>query len=234
MSGTLHIFVVSPDTRSERRIEPYWTVQLLKDKLEVITGVPASNQRILLLESENNPTVLAQLSDNSRELSEYGLRDWQVLKVEDTNPSASLTGQLSDVSQVEKFELSDAEYARRQDSVLAYKMRNKVGRFAETREEEVPPPAAIDIPIGARCEVESMEPGLSKRGTVRFVGQTKFSKGTWVGIEYDEPFGKNDGSVQGERYFEGRQNYGVFVRPDKVKVGDFPVEVLNFDEDEEM
>lgn len=39
--------------------------------------------------------------------------------------------------------------------------------------------------------------------------------------------------VQGERYFACRPNYGVFVRPDKLKVGDFPVEEINFD-DEEM
>ncbi|KAF9454449.1 hypothetical protein P691DRAFT_808593 [Macrolepiota fuliginosa MF-IS2] len=233
MSGVLNIFVVSPDTRSERRIEPYWTVQELKDKLEVITGIPSSNQRISLLESEGNQNALAQLSENSRELSEYGLRDWQVLKVEDTNPSVSFTGQLSDVSQVEKFELSDVEYAKRQDSVLAYKKRNRVGRFTETEEEGIQPPMAIDIPIGARCEVESAEPGLSKRGTVRYIGQTNFSKGTWVGIEYDEPIGKNNGSVQGERYFECRQKYGVFVRPEKVRVGDYPVEEISLD-DEEM
>ena len=32
----------------------------------------------------------------------------------DTNPSVSLTGQLTDVTQVEKFELSNAEYEQRQ------------------------------------------------------------------------------------------------------------------------
>jgi hypothetical protein len=41
------------------------------------------------------------------------------------------------------------------------------------------------------------------------------------------------GSVQGERYFTCRPNYGVFVRPDKVQVGDFPVEEIDLD-DEEM
>jgi len=52
-----------------------------KDKLEVITGIPAQNQLISLLESEKVTVPLAQLTDNSRELSQYGLRDWQVLKV---------------------------------------------------------------------------------------------------------------------------------------------------------
>ena len=89
---------------------------------------------------------------------------------------------------------------------------------------------------------------------MRFFGKTKFAKGegVWVGIEYDEPMGKNDGSsvtflfpsqsiakeylppsIQSERYFTCRPNYGVFVRPEKVQIGDFPVEEIDLD-DEEM
>ena len=83
------------------------------------------------------------------------------------------------------------------DTVLAYKQRNKVGRFAPPVESQPPEPTATPtIPIGSRCQVESSEAGLNKRGIVRFFGKTKFSKGesVWVGIEYDEPMGKNDGS----------------------------------------
>lgn len=120
------------------------------------------------------------------------------------------------------------------DSVLAYKQRHKVGRFAETTESTPAPPVTVDIPIGSRCEVESTEPGLHKRGTVRYVGPTEFGSagGIWVGIEYDEPMGRNDGSVEGKRYFTCSPKFGAFVRADKVRVGDYPV--LDPFEDEEM
>ncbi|KAL0576747.1 hypothetical protein V5O48_005237 [Marasmius crinis-equi] len=235
MSSALNLFVTSPDTRSERRFDPHITIEQLKSKLEFVTGIPAANQSITLINSEKDNHVVAQLSDDSKMLGFYGPRDYQILKVEDLNPSASFTGQLTDVSQVEKFELSEEAYAQRQDTVLAYKQRNKVGRFAPKEETTTRKAPEVNVPLGSRCEVESSEPGLSKRGTVRFVGQTKFGTGdgVWVGVEYDEPFGKNDGSVQGERYFECRPNYGVFVRPEKVKIGDYPVLELDL-EDEEM
>lgn len=53
-------------------------------------------------------------------------------------------------------------------------------------------------------------------GFVRFIGEIEGVKSTWVGIELDQPMGKNDGSVKGRYYFRCKPKHGVFARPHQV------------------
>ncbi|GJJ11324.1 hypothetical protein Clacol_005556 [Clathrus columnatus] len=235
---SVSIFVISSETHSERRYDLHLTIGQLKNKLESITGIPHDSQRITLhdpgSEDDTNAKVLSTLDDETKPLGYYNIRDWQILRVKDLNPSANFAeGQYTDVSNVEKFEISEEDYASRRDTVLAYKQAHQIGRFApqapnHSEEESIPE----NITLNARCEVDTNDSGLKKRGTVRFIGKTKFAKGIWVGIEYDEPLGKNDGSVQGERYFTTKPLFGGFVKPDRVSTGEFPVEELDLEEEE--
>jgi len=50
-------------------------------------------------------------------------------------------------------------------------------------------------------------------GTVRFLGETAFAQGIWVGVALHNNVGKNDGCVDGLRYFECDADHGLFVRP---------------------
>ncbi|KAL5971770.1 Dynactin subunit 1 [Taenia solium] len=71
--------------------------------------------------------------------------------------------------------------------------------------------------------------GKNVEGTVAFIGTTQFSSGKWVGVVLNEPLGKNNGSVQGKRYFDCKDGHGLFVRPTQVALigPDGPVSVMN-------
>ena len=88
--------------------------------------------------------------------------------------------------------------------------------FDRGQENEDPDKLSCRASVGDRCRVQPGE----RRGTVQFVGPVAgLAEGVWVGVEYDEPLGKNDGSVNGVRYFECTMGYGSFMRPSKVEVG---------------
>ncbi len=43
-----------------------------------------------------------------------------------------------------------------------------------------------------------------------------------MGVRFDEPVGRGDGTVKGKRLFECGKGFGGFVRGKNVKTGDYP------------
>lgn len=159
----------------------------------------------------------------------------------DTRPPGARTN-YTDVSAVEKYEMPVDEYENRTDSVLAWKKSHKLGRFDPNAPDIVQQKVNVSyreveergVKHGARCRL--LPDTDHRRGTVRYIGDVAEipGVGAWVGIALDEPTGKNDGSAKGHKYFECQPNFGIFVRAERIEVGDFPIldEFADEDDDE--
>ena len=153
--------------------------------------------------------------------------------------------------------MPETQYEQLSDSVLAWKKKQKLGRFdpnAKSPEEMIEERRTKDekeikrkgVEVGMRCRVGCDD---TRRGVVRYVGEIMGLGGEkeagcrWVGVELDEPVGRNDGSAtietgggiqESKRVFECKDKFGVFVRPEKVEAGNWPpLDDLEVDEDME-
>ena len=85
--------------------------------------------------------------------------------------------------------------------------------------------------VGQRVEVPSKE----CTGTVAYIGSTQFAQGKWIGtilfdfennncfysiegVVLDKPLGKNNGTVDGKKYFDCSDNFGMFCRQTQLKI----------------
>ncbi|XP_033487893.1 tubulin-folding cofactor B [Epinephelus fuscoguttatus] len=206
----------------------------LKRKLEMVVGASSSSMDLELFSVSDK--FLQKMDDNDALLGSYPVDDNCRIHVTDTSGQMN---EFTDVSKVEKYELPDDVYEKRTDSARSFMKKHRVGHFNEeemakkkaelaAREEEQKA-AADAISVGSRCKVQVVG-HPTKLGTVMYVGTTDFKPGYWVGVKYDEPLGKHDGTVNGKQYFECENKYGGFVKPLSVTVGDFPEEDFGLDE----
>ncbi|KAJ6246040.1 guanine nucleotide exchange factor [Anaeramoeba flamelloides] len=60
--------------------------------------------------------------------------------------------------------------------------------------------------IGDRIKVHGSQ------GTIKFLGETQFAPGLWIGIEFDKQAGNNDGQINRVKYFDCKSGHGLFIR----------------------
>ena len=116
-------------------------------------------------------------------LQSYGVKAGQVIHCVDNNPSCNYA-EFEDLTKVEKYVMSDAEYDKRDDSFRKFRERqlkanpnfkSYVGQVDVNHQKE----DADKIQVGNRCEVKAS----GQRGEVKYVGKVNgFERGYWVGI----------------------------------------------------
>ncbi|WFD24503.1 hypothetical protein MEQU1_003205 [Malassezia equina] len=228
----LHLAVWAPSVRlrTERRWALRLSLDTLQYQLERITGIPPEAQTLELwppgttedtVASTSAIATSAGLAPDVQIWDVWRAHDGMVLCVRDKRGYT-----LPNDDDVEKWELSDEQYAARPDTLRSFLQAHQLGRYAPSMAPAETPSLPPDMQPGARCIVDTGD-HFERRGTIRFAGSTHFASGLWVGVELDEPVGKNDGSVQGHRYFTTRMRYGTFVRPAHVRVGDFAEEDID-------
>lgn len=239
----ISVFFTSDLTSSERRISPQWTLAYLKQRLEQITGVQPQFQTLQYHphNSSSEYVVLQAEDDEKVTVAELGVAPFSRIHVQDSNPDSLLQDFVDLDGTGAGFQLSEEEYQKRADSVFQWKKNQQLGRFDPKYNERVrkleidAAASAQTIKVGSRCRII----GISgeRRGQVKYVGKIENLDGgkqMWVGVEFDEPVGKNDGSLDGVRYFTAKAGYGSFVSPKKVEVGDFPEQDFTNSDDNEI
>ncbi|KAF7489036.1 Tubulin-specific chaperone B [Sarcoptes scabiei] len=202
------ITVNKNDNIIERKFPPEIHFDVLRNRLELITGASASSMTLTFQDSSGNNLDLDESVKCLMDLIKPGAENRLRLFVED--PDAI---KFDNLSTVPKYEMNDEKYSERTDSVRVFKNKLRQSKLAQFDTDR--------FKIGSRCEV-TIKNSESKRGQIMYIGSIGSLPGTFIGVYYDKPCGKNDGSFENIRYFECPQNHGSFVRPDSVHVGDYP------------
>lgn len=171
-------------------------------QLETLVGTAPQHQ-FLELQNSTSGTV-TPLEDESKTLADIGFTNLQVLHVVDKDPANYVhSTQVGEAPA--PFVLSAEKEAARMEAMKIAKEQKAIADDAK----------ALRVQLGDRCHVlgPAGSTDAPRVGTVAYIGVVHWAGGMWVGVKFDEPLGKNDGSVKGTRYFECPANHGSFVKP---------------------
>jgi hypothetical protein len=75
------LLITSPNSSSERRISPSWSIAHLKTRLEPITGIPASSQQLSLRVGSQDAVGLTAADEEQTRLAAFPLQAYAEITV---------------------------------------------------------------------------------------------------------------------------------------------------------
>lgn len=169
-----------------------------------MVGTSPVHQKVELMDPSTQTTQIVE--GEGKTLADFGAKDHFVVHVVDVDPEKYVAS--TQTGEVETpYVLSAEKEAARAEAMKVAKEQKALADDSRL----------LRVKVGDRCQVAGATPSDAVRvGTVAFIGPVHWAQGLWVGVKFDQPLGKNDGSVKGTRYFECEPNHGSFVKPTSV------------------
>ena len=200
----------------EIRFDTSKTIRQVKEQLERKFGTDAGGMKLELRDTKEQP--VAEMSDDLQTLAHYQPQNHYTIHVVDESGSTAMN-EWEDVSKVEKYEISDENYAKRGGNIRDFKKKmmaanpNFMNAAGESSYTDFMKEEAALISVGQRCQLNVGE----RRGEVKFVGKCQgLGAGYWVGAQLDEPTGDSNGTVKGKQLFDCQDKFAAFVRPNEL------------------
>lgn len=83
-AADIPLLITSEHSSSERRVTPTWTIAHLKGRLEPITGIPASCQRLQLKIASQTPQAIDAADEEAVLLLQWPLQPYAEIHVGDS------------------------------------------------------------------------------------------------------------------------------------------------------
>lgn len=219
---------------AELRFHQSTLLSAVKETLSQKFGTLPEYMKLKLVKTTGEEFPLSQF-DEEKKLKDLGIENFDTIHVTDFNPNSFLVqNNIDDLSGVQKYEISEEDYLKRKDNLRNYRQKLMSDPEYKKMLKDFQGPSyeeeAKQIKVGQRCLLGDG----TRRGEVKYVGKVpELGFGFFIGVLLDEPLGDCNGTQKGKKYFECEKKYGIFVRPNFLKVGDFPpIDEFNELEDE--
>jgi tubulin-folding cofactor B len=80
-AADIPLLIKSTNAQSERRVNPSWTIAHLKSRLEPITGIPSSTQKLSYRIGSQDAVPIEAANEDAVQLSAFGLQPYAEVTV---------------------------------------------------------------------------------------------------------------------------------------------------------